>query len=200
MMTDTIYIQDCVVGLKITEQEPVVWSRQRRKTSSWLCGRLGWNRSINVSHNPLPSLALHCMDIVILPLLFLSTCLGHQIFASPPFFISNQFYLPKWIWPKFCHVWYIYIEKHSKWTEELPGSCHASSQASFQDLSGNFLVVLHEWMDREDAKTGPHLKKKKSWKTSEGYFLMFGEKYIFFFESEFWENEFRESELFSDVW
>jgi len=151
------------VRLKITEQEPVVWSRQRRKTSSWLSGRLGWNRSINVSHNPLPSLALHSMDIVILPLLFLSTCLGHQIFASPPFFISNRFYLPKWIWPKFCHVWYIYIyiEKHSKWTEELLGSCHGTSQASFQDLSGNFLVVLHEWMNKEDAKTGPHLKRKE---------------------------------------
>jgi len=101
------------VRLKITEQEPVVWSRQRRKTSSWLSGRLGWNRSINVSHNPLPSLALHSMDIMILPLLFLSTCLGHQIFASPPFFISNRFYLPKWIWPKFCHVWYIYIYRET---------------------------------------------------------------------------------------
>ena len=106
------YIQDCVVRLKIIEQEPVVWSRQRRKTSSWLSGRLRWSRSINANHNPLPSLALHNMDIMILPLLFFSACPGHQIFASPPFFISNRLYLPKLVCPKFCHVWYIYRERN----------------------------------------------------------------------------------------
>lgn len=105
------YIQDCVVRIKIIEQEPVVWSRQRRKTSSWLSGRWGWSRSINANHNPLPSLALHSMDIMILRLLFFSACLGHQIFASPPFFISNRLYLPAWIWPSFAESG-IYTERN----------------------------------------------------------------------------------------